>query len=273
MNVVLFPREHTRTRIIDILGLAGQDPVIQLETPEYKIYRHTYENVEFYTSSFGDTETQEQFGNKLTSLCSRDEPWIPIICVSSNIFRDFLNLGIQRRIHLGTGQSIARKLGLELDASVIEALNEILRQSLYLIRLSDRPEVGGNIASLLRFLGVEIRIQNGPPDGDFLAAQDASMNGNNNNAPVKRVKIEKTWEDVLHETPDKIESELDPVCVICCEFRASICFVNCTHQVCCDKCVREILSRVDQKKICPVCQQDIGPKIVRPILSGSSNAK
>lgn len=264
MNVVLFPRDETR---VQILGLLNVDPVsdIHIQTERFIVFKHTYEGHDFYTSSFGDTETEAQFVDKLQELCRQQDPWIPIVCAGMPTV-ERMRQQIQRRIHHGTANTIVRKLGIELDDTVVEAMNEILLNSVTL--RTNLPPVF--MASLVHFIRQHAgQVQ----DDDFLRVQDATLfeGAGGNKREVKRVKIEKTWEQILHETPDPVATPSDPVCCVCFEFRASICFVDCSHQACCDKCAREILTRDDTKKECPVCREPISTKIIRPIPTANTN--
>jgi hypothetical protein len=80
-----------------------------------------------------------------------------------------------------------------------------------------------------------------------------------------KLSLAEGWESVLK---DKSEPKQvgQPLCIVCLESRASICLVECGHQVMCDECVRIIWSRADVAHSCPVCQAPCSI-ITRPITS------
>lgn len=78
------------------------------------------------------------------------------------------------------------------------------------------------------------------------------------------------WEAILKAQSDAIVAG-QPECVVCCDKRASICFVECGHQVACDECVRTLWTRTDLRHECPCCRMEC-KTIVRPIVSSVSSA-
>jgi hypothetical protein len=84
----------------------------------------------------------------------------------------------------------------------------------------------------------------------------------------ERVPVPKTWEQTLAAHSEPVEPN-QPVCVVCIDKKATVCFVDCGHQVACDDCVREMWSRVDVAHECPVCKSPVS-RILRPYWSASS---
>lgn len=80
-----------------------------------------------------------------------------------------------------------------------------------------------------------------------------------------RLSLAEGWESVLKEKSEPKQVG-QPLCIVCLESRASICLVECGHQVMCDECVRIIWSRADVAHSCPVCQARCSI-ITRPITS------
>jgi len=79
-----------------------------------------------------------------------------------------------------------------------------------------------------------------------------------------RITLQAGWNDVLKESEPVQEGQ--PVCVVCLSSRASICLVDCGHQVMCDECVKIMWTRADVNHACPVCKKEC-TIIARPILS------
>ncbi len=79
------------------------------------------------------------------------------------------------------------------------------------------------------------------------------------------VALPKDWDSVLKPNADALDPGC-PECIVCRVSKASICFVPCGHQVCCDDCVRIMKTRTDLVKTCPTCRAPVDT-IVRPILS------
>lgn len=79
-----------------------------------------------------------------------------------------------------------------------------------------------------------------------------------------RVKLQEGWRDVLKKSEDAVPGQ--PVCVVCLTSHASICLVDCGHQVMCDECVEIMWTRVDVNHACPVCKKEC-TIITRPIVS------
>ena len=80
----------------------------------------------------------------------------------------------------------------------------------------------------------------------------------------KRVQLQEGWRNVLRKSEAKVSHQ--PVCVVCLDSRASICLVECGHQVMCDECVEIMWTRADVNHCCPVCKQEC-TIITRPIWS------
>ena len=273
MNVVLFASDQHRLQLLSLLGVRaeGAEEEVALAVEHFYILKHTLQDKTFYTCTFPDTQSEEEFKNLLVELCAREEPWVPIVFVNMGSFRRFLVApGVNRQLYRATGQVLQQIIGLQLDPAVVDAINQFLNP----------PPQGPRIFEIFgRIIATAMMQQGGEEDDDddFVMVQDASLNQNQPAAPsgskseVKRRKIEKTWEEKLKPNPEPVdENGVDPVCVVCMEYKATICFVDCEHQVCCDQCVRNILSRKDTKVRCPVCLEPISTKIVRPITSSSS---
>ena len=77
-------------------------------------------------------------------------------------------------------------------------------------------------------------------------------------------KLQTGWENVLKKSEPTKRGR--PGCVVCLESEATICLVECGHQVMCDGCVREIWTRSSLAKACPVCKAAC-TMITRPIWS------
>lgn len=118
-------------------------------------------------------------------------------------------------------------------------------------------------------------VQNSSSDDDdqtnLQAAIDASMNYAqpiHDDADHPRVrqkrKVPPTWLSVLKE-PEPIVAGM-PSCITCHSHRASICFVDCGHQVMCDMCVRQMCELPGVRKTCPVCRCE-SECILRPVVS------
>jgi hypothetical protein len=83
-------------------------------------------------------------------------------------------------------------------------------------------------------------------------------------AANKVVPLEEDWKRVLKKSEPVMAGY--PVCMVCLTSRASICFVDCGHQVACDECVEIMRTRTGVCKQCIVCRSDL-TRIVRPIVS------
>jgi hypothetical protein len=86
-------------------------------------------------------------------------------------------------------------------------------------------------------------------------------------APEART-LAPDWAAVLHERSDPLigggGGEDEIACVVCMDSRASICFVDCAHQVVCDECVRIMWTRSDLARQCPVCRTEVTTRFTRP---------
>jgi hypothetical protein len=113
-------------------------------------------------------------------------------------------------------------------------------------------------------------VQNSSSDEDdtnLQAAIDASMNYTQpirEESPEKKRRVPPTWKSVLRE-PEPIVVGA-PSCITCHTHRASICFVDCGHQVMCDLCVRQMCELPGVRKTCPVCRC-ASECILRPVVS------
>lgn len=110
-------------------------------------------------------------------------------------------------------------------------------------------------------------VQNSSSDDDdqtnLQAAIDASMNDDAERSRVRQKrKVPPTWLSVLKE-PEPIVAGM-PSCITCYSYRASICFVDCGHQVLCDVCVRRMCEIAN--KACPLCRCE-SECILRPMVS------
>jgi hypothetical protein len=85
-----------------------------------------------------------------------------------------------------------------------------------------------------------------------------------------RVPFVREWSSIVRDASDPIVVG-QPICCVCLEKRASICFVECNHQCMCDECVREVWTRSDVKHECPVCRNE-SVQVVRPIHSSTAAA-
>jgi hypothetical protein len=271
MNVVLFASDQHRLQLLSLLGVPEPvDEEIALAVEHFYILKHTFQDKVFYTCTFPDTRSEDEFKTLLVELCAREEPWVPILFINAVSFRRFQIVpGINRPIFRACAAILIQRIGIRLDPAVVDAINQFLNPA-------PQPQ-GPRIFEIFGRIIAAAMVQQGGPsddddeDDDFVLVQDASLNQNQpppRVGEVKRRKIEKTWEEILKPKSEPVvEQSLDPVCVICMENKATICFVDCQHQVCCDECVRNILSRKDTKVRCPVCLEPISTKIVRPIYS------
>lgn len=106
---------------------------------------------------------------------------------------------------------------------------------------------------------------------EFLLAQEESLRQFQveqqiaQTRPHIRRKIETAWESVLKESEPLVDGSTLPACIVCTANRASICLLPCSHQNMCDSCIREIWSRPDLKKECPICKEGV-ELIIRPFL-------
>lgn len=109
-------------------------------------------------------------------------------------------------------------------------------------------------------------VQNSSSDDDdqtnLQAAIDASMNVVEPERVRQKRKVPPTWLSVLKE-PEPIVPGM-PSCITCYSYRASICFVDCGHQVLCDVCVRRMCEIAN--KACPLCRCE-SECILRPVVS------
>jgi hypothetical protein len=108
-------------------------------------------------------------------------------------------------------------------------------------------------------------------DANLQAALDASMNHpqpyiSDTPPREKKRRVPPTWLSVL-KTPEPIVAGA-PSCIACHSHRASICFVDCGHQVMCDACVRQMCEMPGVSKACPVCRCE-SECILRPVVSES----
>ncbi len=85
-----------------------------------------------------------------------------------------------------------------------------------------------------------------------------------------RIPFKREWSAIVHEQGDDVVPG-QPVCLVCPDKRASICFVDCGHQVLCDACVRTIWERTDLKHECPTCRSAC-TQVARPIVSSLKEA-
>jgi hypothetical protein len=79
------------------------------------------------------------------------------------------------------------------------------------------------------------------------------------------VPLQRSWQNVLRAKSEPVVPG-QPVCMVCLQSRASICFVDCGHQVACDECIAIMWSRADVAHSCPVCRSAC-TQIVRPYTS------
>ncbi len=81
----------------------------------------------------------------------------------------------------------------------------------------------------------------------------------------KRVRpLDDEWQAVLKTSEPIVPGQ--PVCMVCMESRASICFIPCGHLVTCDDCVRVMKTKTDLCATCIVCRSEL-TSILRPVLS------
>lgn len=85
----------------------------------------------------------------------------------------------------------------------------------------------------------------------------------------RKQAVPSQWECVLHAQSDPVEPGL-PVCGICLDKRATICFVECGDMAACDECVRAWASHAQLQFRCPFCRVVV-KNIVRPRLSNTAN--
>lgn len=98
-----------------------------------------------------------------------------------------------------------------------------------------------------------IEDDDGEEDANFIAAQEASLNQEREPPPRRPRRLNPAWEQVLKEP--EVAQQGDPVCVICHTNRASILFVNCSHQCMCDLCVRQMFELHGVTRACPMCRE------------------
>lgn len=80
---------------------------------------------------------------------------------------------------------------------------------------------------------------------------------------TKIIPLEEAWKRVL-KAPEPVAPG-QPACILCIDNRASICFVDCGHQVACDACVEILRTRAGVCKQCVICRSEV-TGIVRPIV-------
>lgn len=106
-------------------------------------------------------------------------------------------------------------------------------------------------------------------DIDFLRAQDESLHhhdggGGGGERTQKTRKLNPEWNAVLKTSEIAVTG--DPICVACHEMRASILFIQCSHQVMCDNCVRKMFELPGVERTCPVCREPCD-QLNRPYLA------
>jgi hypothetical protein len=76
------------------------------------------------------------------------------------------------------------------------------------------------------------------------------------------LEIPSHWKIHLRDKHDPIK-EGHEVCCVCKDARASICFLECRHQIMCTECVELTWSNPNAPKGCPVCRVEV-KNIVKP---------
>ena len=229
MNVVLFASDQHRLQLLSLLGVPEPvDEEVALAVEHFYILKHTLQNKTFYTCTFPNTQSEDEFKDLLVELCAREEPWVPIVFVNMGSFRRFLGApGVNQPIFRATAERLQEKIGLQLEPAVVDAINQMLNPAPPQSQGPRIFEIFGRIiaAAMIQQQGGADDDDN---DDDFVLVQDASLNQNQPPVPagageVKRRKIEKTWEEVLKPKSDPVvEHSFDPVCVICMENKATI---------------------------------------------------
>ena len=128
------------------------------------------------------------------------------------------------------------------------------------LRMSNRPLF---TESPTQDPDLDIVIQNSLHDQEILEQRRDALPP----APIPR-----DWAIVLKV--DDSEEEGDGSCVCCVSKRASICFIECGHQVVCDGCAKELKSRAKgegENVVCPFCRAQV-KGIVRPVGPGAAAA-
>ena len=94
---------------------------------------------------------------------------------------------------------------------------------------------------------------------DQEAAASASVN----------IPLSDDWARVIKKSEPVLPGQ--PVCLVCLASRASICFVECGHQVACDECVQIMRTSTKLGQNCISCRTEVH-HIVRPITSEAAVA-
>lgn len=89
-------------------------------------------------------------------------------------------------------------------------------------------------------------------------------------APPRREPIPTDWERVLKQAV--VARPHDPCCIVCTDNRATICFVECGHQIMCDDCVRTMCQTAGVRRECPSCRAPMG-HLIRPMMAGQGDGQ
>lgn len=86
-----------------------------------------------------------------------------------------------------------------------------------------------------------------------------------------RIEICDAWKRILREDDQQEAVDGDPLCIVCKEMVATIVFVDCQHQACCDECCKTLFSIQGLNK-CPTCRAEVN-QIVRPFVCERASKK
>ena len=128
MNVVLFASDQHRFQLLSLLGVPEPvDEEVALAVEHFYILKHTLQDKTFYTCTFPNTQSEDEFKDLLVELCAREEPWVPIVFVNMGSFRRFLGApGVNQPIFRATAERLQEKIGLQLEPAVVDAINQFL---------------------------------------------------------------------------------------------------------------------------------------------------
>jgi len=282
-NVFLFCfiNERFKNEIFNILSVETNETE-QSETigdnGRYNLVKtkHKLNGHDFYATVF-DTDLDNEYVEKLKWVCTHNNT--PVLFVDGNIFSILRGHLFRSRVTIFNQGFLSTKYNVQLESRQVDRLNEELRRC----RVAVTPEVNEG-GMLTIFLGLMMRerepvfLENAEDQEDdaFLVAQTRSLNQeqpttNALEPRTKRLKLQPSWESVLKQS-EHPKSDFDPICMVCQEHKATICFVQCSHQVACDECVRIYFSNANSKRECFVCREYC-ETIIRPIYSASKNEK
>lgn len=299
-GLLVFTSQHDETKIMDILGFSPVQNSRSLFENGYRIQRFNVKGSEFYCAvirASDYTQRAKKLGTKLGNC--------PVFVFppshSSSLNPQDSNGGVKL---LSCVRDISGMLNTTLTPVECQALQQLF--DAYVPSSFENPETLGeaetefanqffaNVAAGRRtrapdpdmFQGAVFFMPNSgritivhnssssnssEDDANLQAALDASMNHpqpyiSDTPPREKKRRVPPTWLSVL-KTPEPIVAGA-PSCIACHSHRASICFVDCGHQVMCDACVRQMCEMPGVSKACPVCRCE-SECILRPVVSES----